>query len=107
MTTATKRSEPCEKDVVQMLNVTERAKAKLKELLESESDDRSVGLRLGKTPSGALASFRPGTSRQPGGRARRGGGLPSTVNPKGTIQKKDGKQVVELVPVRLEVNSLT
>jgi hypothetical protein len=27
----------------EMLNVTERAKAKLKELLESESDDRSVG----------------------------------------------------------------
>jgi hypothetical protein len=25
------------------------------------------------------------------------------VNAKGTIQKKDGKQVVELVPVRLEV----
>jgi len=43
-----------------MLNVTERAKAKLKELLESESDDRSVGLRLGKTPSGALASFQTG-----------------------------------------------
>jgi hypothetical protein len=43
-----------------MLNVTERAKAKLKELLESESDDRSVGLQLGKTPSGALTSFQTG-----------------------------------------------
>jgi len=41
-----------------MLNVTERAKAKLKELLlETESDDRSVGLRLGKTASGALGVF--------------------------------------------------
>src|SRR5258705_1686410 len=32
----------------QMLNVTDRARAKLKELLETESDDRSVSLRLGK-----------------------------------------------------------
>lgn len=37
-----------------MVTVTERAKAKLKELLETESDDRSVGLRLGKTASGAF-----------------------------------------------------
>jgi Fe-S cluster assembly iron-binding protein IscA len=37
-----------------MLNVTERAKAKLKEFLETENDDRAVGLRLGKTASGAL-----------------------------------------------------
>jgi Fe-S cluster assembly iron-binding protein IscA len=40
-----------------MLNVTERAKAKLKELLETESDDRSVGLRLGRATSGALGVF--------------------------------------------------
>ena len=40
-----------------MLNVTQRAKAKLKDLLETESDDHSVGLRLGKTPSGALGVF--------------------------------------------------
>ena len=40
-----------------MLNVTERAKAKLKGLLDSESGDRSVGLRLGKTASGALGIF--------------------------------------------------
>jgi Fe-S cluster assembly iron-binding protein IscA len=40
-----------------MLNVTEREKARLKELLEAESDDRSVGLRLGKTASGALGVF--------------------------------------------------
>lgn len=40
-----------------MFNVTERAKARLKELLEAESDDRSVGLRLGKTASGALGVF--------------------------------------------------
>lgn len=40
-----------------MLNVTERAKAKLKGLVDSESGDRSVGLRLGKTASGALGIF--------------------------------------------------
>jgi Fe-S cluster assembly iron-binding protein IscA len=40
-----------------MLTVTERAKAKLKKLLDSESDDRSIGLRLGKTASGALGVF--------------------------------------------------
>jgi hypothetical protein len=41
----------------EMLTVTERAKAKLKKLLDSESDDRSIGLRLGKTASGALGVF--------------------------------------------------
>ena len=41
----------------QMLNVTERARAKLKELLETASDDQPVGLRLGKTTSGALGIF--------------------------------------------------
>jgi hypothetical protein len=40
-----------------MLNVTERAKVRLKELLEAESDDESIGLRLGKTASGALGVF--------------------------------------------------
>jgi Fe-S cluster assembly iron-binding protein IscA len=40
-----------------MVNVTQRAKVKLKELLDSESDDRAVGLRLGKTGSGALGLF--------------------------------------------------
>lgn len=40
-----------------MLTVTERAKAKLKKLLDSESDDRSIGLRLGKTASGTLGVF--------------------------------------------------
>ena len=40
-----------------MFNVTERAKARLKELLEAESDDRSIGLRIGKTLSGALGVF--------------------------------------------------
>lgn len=40
-----------------MLNVTDRARAKLKELLETESDDRSVSLRLGKMASGALGVF--------------------------------------------------
>ena len=40
-----------------MFNVTERAKARLKELLEAESDSGSVGLRLGKTVSGALGVF--------------------------------------------------
>jgi Fe-S cluster assembly iron-binding protein IscA len=57
---------PGRKDVTQMVNVTERARAKLKELLETEklkelleteSDDQSVGLRLGKTTSGALGIF--------------------------------------------------
>jgi Fe-S cluster assembly iron-binding protein IscA len=40
-----------------MFNVTERARAKLKELLKSGSDDESVSLRLGKTTSGALGIF--------------------------------------------------
>jgi Fe-S cluster assembly iron-binding protein IscA len=41
-----------------MLNVTQRAKIRLKELLErGKPDDPSVGLRLGKTASGALGVF--------------------------------------------------
>jgi hypothetical protein len=41
-----------------MLNVTQRAKIRLKELLERATpDDPSVGLRLGKTASGALGVF--------------------------------------------------
>lgn len=40
-----------------MLNVTERARAKLKELLTTESIDQSVALRLGKTTSGELSIF--------------------------------------------------
>jgi Fe-S cluster assembly iron-binding protein IscA len=40
-----------------MLNVTERARAKLKELLTTESADESVALRLGKTASGELRLF--------------------------------------------------
>jgi Fe-S cluster assembly iron-binding protein IscA len=40
-----------------MLNVTPRAKIRLRELLESESGDPSLGLRLGKTASGALGVF--------------------------------------------------
>jgi Fe-S cluster assembly iron-binding protein IscA len=40
-----------------MLNVTKRAKVRLKELLEAETDDESIGLRLGKTASGALGVF--------------------------------------------------
>jgi Fe-S cluster assembly iron-binding protein IscA len=40
-----------------MFNVTERARAKLRELLTTESDDQSVALRLGKTASGELGVF--------------------------------------------------
>jgi len=40
-----------------MFNVTERARAKLKELLTIESADESVALRLGKTASGELGVF--------------------------------------------------
>jgi Fe-S cluster assembly iron-binding protein IscA len=40
-----------------MVNVTERAKAKLKELLQTEGEDQSVGLRLGTTASGELGVF--------------------------------------------------
>jgi len=40
-----------------MLNVTERARAKLKKLLTTESVDRSVALRLGETMSGKLGVF--------------------------------------------------
>jgi Fe-S cluster assembly iron-binding protein IscA len=40
-----------------MLNVTDRARAKLRELLETERDDRSVGLRLERMASGALGVF--------------------------------------------------
>ena len=40
-----------------MVNVTERAKARLKKLLSSKSDDLSLGLRLGRTTSGALGIF--------------------------------------------------
>jgi len=40
-----------------MVNVTERAKEKLKELLTSESDDPSVALRLEPTSPGQLGIF--------------------------------------------------
>jgi Fe-S cluster assembly iron-binding protein IscA len=40
-----------------MVNVTERAKEKLKTLRESAIDDPSVGLRLEPMPSGQLAVF--------------------------------------------------
>jgi Fe-S cluster assembly iron-binding protein IscA len=40
-----------------MVNVTERAKARLKKLLETEGDDRSISLRLGTTPSGQFGVF--------------------------------------------------
>lgn len=40
-----------------MVNVTERAKEKLKELLETKAGDASVGLRLDRTPSGEFAVF--------------------------------------------------
>jgi hypothetical protein len=39
--------------------VTERAKAKLKEFLETENDDRPVGLRLGKTAPERSAGIVP------------------------------------------------
>lgn len=40
-----------------MVNVTERARERLKELLTTENDDPSVGLRLEQTPSGELSIF--------------------------------------------------
>jgi Fe-S cluster assembly iron-binding protein IscA len=40
-----------------MVNVTERAKEKLKALLETEGNDQSVGLRLGATPAGQFGVF--------------------------------------------------
>lgn len=40
-----------------MLTVTDRAKEKLKEMLQSETDDPSVGLRLATAPSGQLGIF--------------------------------------------------
>jgi Fe-S cluster assembly iron-binding protein IscA len=40
-----------------MVTVTERAKEKLKELLQSETDDPSVSLRLVTAPSGELGMF--------------------------------------------------
>jgi Fe-S cluster assembly iron-binding protein IscA len=40
-----------------MVNVTERAKEKLKALLETEGNDQSVGLRLGATPTGQFGVF--------------------------------------------------
>jgi Fe-S cluster assembly iron-binding protein IscA len=40
-----------------MVTVTERAKEKLKELLQSETDDPSVGLRLAAAPSGEFGIF--------------------------------------------------
>jgi len=40
-----------------MVNVTERAREKLKTLLETEADDSSVGLRLDTTPSGEFGVF--------------------------------------------------
>lgn len=40
-----------------MVTVTERAKERLKELLETRTEDTSVGLRLEVTPSGEFAVF--------------------------------------------------
>lgn len=40
-----------------MVNVTERARERLKTLLETEVDDASVGLRLETTPSGQFGVF--------------------------------------------------
>jgi Fe-S cluster assembly iron-binding protein IscA len=40
-----------------MVTVTERAKERLKTILEAEVDDSSVGLRLEPTPSGQLGVF--------------------------------------------------
>ena len=40
-----------------MVTVTERAKEKLKEMLQSETDDPSVGLRLATAPSGEIGIF--------------------------------------------------
>lgn len=40
-----------------MVTVTERARERLKELLEARTEDTSVGLRLELTPSGEFAVF--------------------------------------------------
>ena len=40
-----------------MITVTERAKERLKTLLESDVDDSSIGLRLETTPSGEFGVF--------------------------------------------------
>jgi Fe-S cluster assembly iron-binding protein IscA len=40
-----------------MVNVTERAKERLKELLAMRTEDASVGLRLELTPAGEFAVF--------------------------------------------------
>jgi len=40
-----------------MVTVTERAKEKLKEMLESETDDPSIGLRLATASSGQFGIF--------------------------------------------------
>lgn len=40
-----------------MVNVTERAKEKLRELLTTQSDDPSVGLRLDRASTGELGIF--------------------------------------------------
>ena len=40
-----------------MVTVTERAKERLKTVLQSEVDDSSVGLRLERTPSGQFGVF--------------------------------------------------
>lgn len=40
-----------------MVSVTERAKKKLKELVTTQTDDPSVGLRLDRTSSGQLGIF--------------------------------------------------
>jgi len=40
-----------------MVNVTERAREKLRELLTSQSDDLSVGLRLDRVSTGELGIF--------------------------------------------------
>jgi Fe-S cluster assembly iron-binding protein IscA len=40
------------REEVPMITVTERAKERLKEMLRSETDDPSVGLRLATAPSG-------------------------------------------------------
>jgi Fe-S cluster assembly iron-binding protein IscA len=44
-------------EVSTMVTVTERAKEKLKELLQGETDDPSLGLRLVTTPSGEIGMF--------------------------------------------------
>ena len=40
-----------------MVTVTERAKEKLRELLQTETDDPSVSLRLASAPSGEFGMF--------------------------------------------------